>query len=118
MAAATRRRRPRDDLCARVLYEGMDEIATDIWRVDGPELRMPGGVKIPASSTVIRLPDRSLLVYAPVAFDDAAAAAIDAAGEVAHIVAPNLYHHLSLAAAAARWPRATVHLAPGLAEKE
>jgi hypothetical protein len=96
----------------------MDEIATDVWRIEGPVLRMPGGVKVPASSTVIRLPDRSLLVYAPVAFDDATAAAIDAAGEVAHIVAPNLYHHLSLAVAAARWPRATVHLAPGLAEKE
>lgn len=101
-----------------MLYEGMQEIATDVWRVEGPEIRMPGGVMFPASSTVLRLADRSLLVYAPVAFDDAAAAAIDAAGEVAHIVAPNLYHHLSLAAAAARWPRATVHVAPGLAEKQ
>ena len=96
----------------------MDAIATDVWQVSGPGLRMPGGVTMPVSSTVIRLPDRSLLVYSPVAFDDAAAAAIEAAGEVAHIVAPNRYHHLFAAAAAARWPRATVHAAPGVADKQ
>ena len=96
----------------------MNEIAADVWQVVGPELRMPGGVKMPASATVIRLPDRSLLVYSPIAFDDAAAAAIEAAGEVAHVVAPNRYHHLFAAAAAARWPRATVHAAPGVAEKQ
>jgi hypothetical protein len=96
----------------------MKEIATDIWQVDGPDLRMPGGVKMPASSTVIRLPDRSLLVYSPIAFDDAAAAAIAAAGEVAHIVAPNRYHHMFAVAAAERWPRATVHAAPGVSEKQ
>lgn len=96
----------------------MDVIATDIWQVQGPGLSMPGGFVLPASSTVIRLPDRSLLVYSPIAFDDAAAAAIAAAGEVAHIVVPSRLHHLFAAAAKARWPRATVHAAPGVAEKQ
>jgi hypothetical protein len=96
----------------------MDEIARDVWQIRGPELRMPGGIMIPASSTVLRLPDRSLLVYSPLAFDDAAAAAIDAAGEVAHLVAPSRLHHLFAAAAAARWPRAAVHAAPGVADKQ
>lgn len=96
----------------------MDAIATDIWQVQGPGLRMPGGAVLPASSTVIRLPDRSLLIYSPIAFDDAAASAIGAAGEVAHIVAPSRLHHLFAAAAKARWPRAVVHAAPGVAEKQ
>lgn len=96
----------------------MDPIAADVWQVSGPELRMPGGFMLPASSTVIRLPDRSLLVYSPIAFDDAAAAAIDAVGEVAHLVAPSRLHHLYAVAAKARWPRATVHAAPGVAEKQ
>jgi hypothetical protein len=96
----------------------MEAIAPDVWMVRGRDLRMPGGFMLPSSSTVMRLPDRSLIVYSPVAFDDAAAAAIDAAGEVAHIVAPSRLHHLFAAATAARWPRATVHAAPGVADKQ
>jgi hypothetical protein len=96
----------------------MDAIAADVWQVSGPGLRQPGGVVMPVSSTVIRLPDRSLLVYSPIAFDDAAAAAIEAAGEVAHVVAPSRLHHLFAVAAAARWPRAIVHAAPGVADKQ
>ena len=46
----------------------MNEIATDVWQVNGPALKMPGGFVLPASSTVIRLPDRRLLVYSPIAF--------------------------------------------------
>lgn len=95
----------------------MKPIAPDVWQVTAPALRMPGGVYMPLASTVVRLADRSLLVYSPVAFDDAQAAAIEAEGQVAHIVAPNLYHHLHVRAAAERWPRALVHGAPGLAAK-
>lgn len=96
----------------------MDAIAPDVWQVKSPDLRMLGGITLPLSATVIRLPDRSLLVYSPIAFDDAAAAAIDAAGEVAHIVAPSRLHHLYAAAAKARWPRAALHAAPGVTDKQ
>lgn len=96
----------------------MNEIATDVWQVQGPALQMPGGFVLPASSTVIRLPDRRLLVYSPIAFDAAAAAAIDAAGEVAHLVAPNRFHHMFARAAKARWPKAAMHAVPGVAEKQ
>lgn len=80
-------------------------------------MRMPGGVLMPLASAVMRLADRTLLVYSPITLDDARAAAIEAEGEVAHIVAPNLLHHLHVKAASERWPRATVHGAPGLAAK-
>jgi hypothetical protein len=95
----------------------MQEIGPEIWRVAGPDLRMPGGVRMPLASTVIRLPDRSLVVYSPIAFDGAQIAAIDAAGDVAHVVVPSMLHHRFAAAAAARWPRARVHAAPGVARK-
>ncbi len=78
---------------------------------------MAGGVVIPLSSVVLRLADRSLLIYSPVKLDDAQAAAIAAEGEVSHIVAPNLFHHLYVQAAADRWPKATIHGPPGLAAK-
>jgi hypothetical protein len=80
-------------------------------------MRMPGGVVMPLNSIVIRLADRSLLLYSPIKLDDEQAAAIDAEGKVAHIVAPNLYHHLYAKAAHERWPSAKIHAAPGLAAK-
>lgn len=95
----------------------MKPIAPDVWQVSAPPLRMTGGVYMPLASTVVRLSDRSLLVYSPIAFDDAQAAAIEAEGRVAHIVAPNLLHHLHVRSAAERWPGALVHGAPGLAAK-
>lgn len=95
----------------------MQQIATDVWRIDGGQVPFLG-MALPTSSTVIRLPDGSLVLYSPPAFDDATAAALDALGEVAHIVAPNVFHHLFAVAAAARWPRATVHAAPGVAKKQ
>ena len=74
-------------------------IGEGIWHVDGGNLRQPGGARIPVRSTVIRLRDRSLLIYSPVAFDDALAASIDSLGEVAHVVAPSKLHHLHCAPA-------------------
>ena len=95
----------------------MHELGDGIWQVRGPDVAMPGGVRLPVRSTVVRLADRSLLVYSPVRFTDADAAAIDAAGEVAHVVAPNTFHHLFARAAKARWPRATLHAPAGLAAR-
>ncbi|MCX5746430.1 MAG: hypothetical protein NT062_28470, partial [Proteobacteria bacterium] len=95
----------------------MIEVTTDVWRIDAPLLKMPAGVRMPLAATILRLPDRSLVIYGPIKFDDAQLAAIEALGEVAHLVAPNLYHHLFLPRAMARWPRATVHAPAGLEAK-
>jgi hypothetical protein len=74
-------------------------------------------MRMPLASSLFRLADRSLLLYSPVPHDDAMAAAIAAEGEVAHIVAPSLMHHRFASAARDRFPRATLHGAPGLAAK-
>src|SRR5262245_17079418 len=95
----------------------MHAIGPDVWHIEGPGQRLPGGVRMPLCSTVIRLPDRSLLLYSPIAFDAALAAEVDALGDVAYIFAPNLLHHLHVGAAATRWPRARIYGAPGLAAK-
>jgi hypothetical protein len=93
------------------------DIATDVWHLPAAPLKLPGGVRMPLASTVIRLPDRSLLLYSPVALDDAAVAALASVGEVAHIVAPSLLHHLWAKPALDRFPRAVLHGTPGLAAK-
>jgi hypothetical protein len=95
----------------------MKPIAQDVWQVEGPPMRMAGGVYLPLAATVMRLADSSLLVYSPIAFTDEQVAAINAVGDVKHIVGPNLYHHLHLRAATERWPNAKLHGAPGLAAK-
>ncbi len=95
----------------------MKQIATDVWTVEGQAMRMPGGVVMPLVSTVLRLADRSLLLYSPGKLDDEQLSEIAAQGEVAHIVAPNLYHHLYLKRALERWPSAKLHAPPGLAAK-
>lgn len=91
-------------------------IADDLWELAG-EQRLPGGARFPLRMTVVRLPDRRLVLHSPVPIDDAAAAAIAALGDVAHVIAPNRYHHLHLEAALRRFPHAAAHLAPGLAAK-
>jgi glyoxylase-like metal-dependent hydrolase (beta-lactamase superfamily II) len=95
----------------------MQEIGPEIWRIAGPDLRFPGGVWMPLASTLVRLPDGSLVVYSPIAFDEAQFAAIAELGEVAHVVVPSLLHHLHAERAAVRWPRATIHAADGVLRK-
>lgn len=95
----------------------MQALGDDIWYVRGADFPLPGGARMPLGSTVVRLPNRSLLIYAPIAFAAASAAAIDAAGEVAHVMAPNRLHHLFVADALARWKRAAFHAPTSLAAK-
>jgi hypothetical protein len=95
----------------------IEEVAADVWRVPGDDLRLPGGVRMPLASTVFRVADRKLVVYSPIAFSPEAIAAIEALGAVAHIIAPSRLHHMHVTAAAERWPDALVHAAPGVAAK-
>lgn len=94
-------------------------IAPDVWQLATAEpVKFPGGLRMPLAATVLRLADRSLLVYSPIALDDASGAALAEIGEVGHIVAPSLIHHLHAKAAAERFPRAVLHVASGLAAKD
>lgn len=90
-------------------------IADDIWVYDG-SVQMPVG-PLHARATVVRRRDRALVIHSPLAFDDLTVAQIDALGEVRALVAPSRLHSMFLRAASARWPRASVLAAPGLAAK-
>jgi hypothetical protein len=91
--------------------------AENLWTADH-ELRLPGGVPFPTRMTVVRLADGSLALISPIPIDDRLAAELAALGPVSHLIAPNLFHHLHLAAAQARYPEAGVVGPPGLAAKE
>ncbi|HUS27841.1 MAG TPA: hypothetical protein VMZ53_05015 [Kofleriaceae bacterium] len=92
-------------------------IAPDIWHVELEPLKFPGGVRMPLSSTVIKLPTGGVVLYSPGKLDDTQIGAINALGEVTHIIAPSLFHHLYAGKAHELWPKATLHGAPGLAAK-
>ena len=81
------------------------------------DLRLPGGMRLPSRTTVVRLAAGGVVVHSPLAIDAAAGKAIDELGEVKAIVAPSCVHYLYLKAATERWPKARVLGAPGLEKK-
>jgi hypothetical protein len=87
----------------------------DLFTRDAPLSFM--GFKLGTRMTVIRLRDKTLLVHSPVALDDATKKEIDALGEVAHVVAPSLFHHLHAGPAIAAYPKATLWAPRALRDK-
>jgi hypothetical protein len=77
---------------------------------------LPGGFGIPTRSLVVRGSDGALVVISPLP-DDEARRDVAALGPVAHLVAPNSFHHLGISSWAAAHPRAQRWLAPGLAAR-
>lgn len=96
-----------------------DELLTiceGIWAVQG-STRMGPGFYFPVRSTIIELRGGGLLLHSPVQFSAATLESIRRLGEVRYIMAPNLFHHLFLNAAAEAFPEAQVIACPGLKEK-
>ena len=91
-------------------------IAEDLYSFEKP-LRLPGGMKLPSRTTIVRAREGGLVVHSPLAFDDEAAEEIEALGDVRWLVAPSCVHYLFLRAAKERWPDAAVVGAAGLENK-
>jgi hypothetical protein len=75
------------------------------------------GMRLTTTMAVLRLADGSLLVWSPVALTPERRAAVDALGRVAHLYAPDLFHHRWLGEWIAAFPEARVHGPRGLARK-
>jgi hypothetical protein len=89
--------------------------ADDVWIASAPHSMY--GLRIGTRMTVVRLPSGSLLVHSPIATDAALVRALDALGPVAHIVAPNAYHHLYVSGFADAYPKAMLHAPRALRRK-
>lgn len=90
----------------------MERIADGVWGFGGVQ-GMPGGVRFPLRMTALAT-SGGVWLYSPVPLDEEAARAVDALGRVVGLIAPSRMHHLHLEAARARWPDASVLVAPGL----
>jgi Domain of unknown function (DUF4336) len=87
-----------------------------IWTADGPDVAIVG-FHYPTRMAAIRLADGGLFVWSPIRLTEPLRAAVDAVGEVRHIVAPNSLHHLFLPEWTRAYPRAKVYAPPGLRKK-
>lgn len=85
----------------------VQELVEGIWEVAG-EAKLGPGVYFPCRMVIVRLESGKLWLHSPVRLDDEAAAQIDALGEVEAIVAPNAFHHIFMAGAQERWPKAKI----------
>lgn len=95
--------------------ESLISFGSGIWLRDAPVSFL--GLRLTTTMVFLRLTDGSLVVYSPVALTPETRAAAEALGRVAHLYAPDLYHHLWIGEWAAAFPAARVHAPPGLRKK-
>lgn len=67
--------------------------------------------------SIVRLPDGGLFVHSPVPLDERLKAEVDALDTVEAVVAPSLFHHLSVGAWKEAYPQAVFGCCPGLQKK-
>ena len=93
----------------------------DVWLIERPFYpRLPGltGTDVGCKSVVVRLPDGTLWVHAPVGLDDALRSALAELGPVRHIVTPNTEHQKFAPAWIIEYPLAMSWACPSLREKK
>lgn len=87
--------------------DDLQEFVEGIWIVSAPHSFL--GLHVGTRMTVIRLPSGKLVLHSPVPTSIATRAAIAELGPVAHIVCPNLFHHMYAEEAVAAFPAALLH---------
>lgn len=90
-------------------------VAEGVWLSTAPVRIL--GMRLTANMTVLRLLDGTLLLHSPVAMTAELRAAVEALGTVAHLYAPNTFHHVWLGEWAAAYPSARIHAPAALATK-
>jgi len=96
-------------------------IGDDIWLAERPFYpRLPGlqGTDVGCKAVVVRLPDDTLWVHAPVGLDGPLLEALAELGTVKHIVTPNSEHQKFAPAWLLAFPEAVGYACPGLLEKQ
>ena len=93
----------------------MTPFAEGVW-VDSEPVHILG-TRLTATMTALRLADGSLLLYSPISMTPERRAAVEALGPVAHLYAPNTYHHLRIGEWATAFPLARLHAPAGLSRK-
>lgn len=93
----------------------MQPFAEGVWLSSEPVVHL--GLRLTSTMTVVRLADGGLLLHSPVPMTAERRAAVAALGPVAHLYAPNTYHHRWVGEWADAHPSAKLHAPAGLARK-
>jgi hypothetical protein len=94
---------------------GVVELTEGVWVTRDPVRFL--GLRLTTTMTLLRLADGTLLVYSPVELTQERRAAVNKLGRVAHIYAPNLFHHLHVRGWLDAFPNARFHGPKGLETK-
>ena len=95
--------------------QSLTPVADGVWLANEPVSIV--GMSLTATMTVLALDDANALVYSPIALSPKLRSAVESVGRVAHLYAPNTFHHLHIAEWAAIYPEARVHAPAGLGRK-
>lgn len=93
----------------------LEPIAHELWSVAIP-LRF-WGVETGTRMTIVRLERGALFVHSPIPLDDELRAQVDALGPVEAVIAPSLFHHMSVGAWKEAYPKAIFCCTPRLDKK-
>jgi hypothetical protein len=94
----------------------LQSFGDEIWLADGPTTSVIG-FRYPTRMVVIRLSGGALFIWSPIPLSEAIRTAVEALGEVRHLIAPNALHHLFLGEWRRAYPSAKVYAPPGLRER-
>ncbi len=92
----------------------LEAFGPEIWIASGSTVVAAGGFHYPTRMAAIRLTGGALFIWSPIALSDELRTAVDALGEVSHLIAPNSLHDSFLAEWRCAYPDASLHAAPGL----
>ncbi|NJM56812.1 MAG: DUF4336 domain-containing protein [Synechococcales cyanobacterium RU_4_20] len=93
----------------------LSAVAENLW-VTAQPLRFLG-LEVGTRMTIVRLGSGDLVLISPVRLVEGDRPSLDRLGTVAHLVAPNLFHHMFMTQAQALYPQAKTWGVAGLAQK-
>ena len=94
----------------------LKQFGQEMWTADGAHIDI-AGFHYSTRMAIIRLSNGHLFIWSPVTLTEALRTAVDALGDVRHIVAPNSLHHLYLPEWKSAYPGASLYAAPGLRDR-
>jgi glyoxylase-like metal-dependent hydrolase (beta-lactamase superfamily II) len=97
------------------MSSALTNLAPDLW-IAARQFTNELGV-VTSRMTVIRLKDGRILIHSPVPIEADLRSAVENLGQVAALIAPNLFHHQFLSEWRSAFPEAKAFCVPGLAEK-
>lgn len=108
--------RPTRGYTIRVTLEKLEQIDADIWIADGSTVSFLG-FPYTTRMAVVRLGDGSLWIWSPIELSDRLKTDLASLGHVRFLVSPNKLHHLFLPQWCSTFPKAELHVPPGLAKR-